>query len=588
MGSFSMTCSISGLGIVAGTPVRALLLTENPYGEGWDLRTPSIRAHYNDYGSIERVHPRDLPVAKLWLRGLREDLVELGAGDNQCHDVPTRKDMTFDELLGALREGRVLVRQDAEHFWRRPYKRFRSAEAEQRTSLVPSFQKVEQLLRADSALRAEFGDQVTGSGLFCGKFVVDEPRPRAVRVRWESPLTGDPGKKYVIEEETAREVAQLDKARHVVEQAGFVGCVIASTDCRQGSVELVIFAPPSPALFHAGPVWHAGKKETPDGKDATLRVALAMVREDVWRALCRFPQRDHVDLDCLNCGQQPYYHGKARECPNKSINNKPLKKHERGSRYAHGPVFPDHVAHRVVQRPYGEAVWYGLGAYKYGVHRAWDAIAEHFRKKTPAELRIIARNEARERKKRQQASKLSAADADKILNKLRSRVQSAELTGDALKARDETLAAWERREAEKERNPVFGDFLVDEHIIDEDDRYRPGVWTLRHSVPGVISVGNHLSMLLADRKPVSRALLDGIAELAAVTRALRQARLEWRPASSTGSQDPEWDLHLRHLRALARIAESEIADYNAADWRDADDPPLTCAPLTFEEVPDGI
>ena len=88
MGSFSMTCSISGLGIDAGTPVRALLLTENPYGEGWDLRTPPIRARYNDCGSIERVHPRDLPVAKLWLRGLREDLVELGAGDNQCHDVP--------------------------------------------------------------------------------------------------------------------------------------------------------------------------------------------------------------------------------------------------------------------------------------------------------------------------------------------------------------------------------------------------------------------------------------------------------------------------------------------------------------------
>lgn len=580
MGSFSMTCSISGLGIDAGTPVRALLLTENPYGEGWDLRTPPIRARYNDCGSIERVHPRDLPVAKLWLRGLREDLVELGAGDNQCHDVPARKDMTFDALLCALREGRVFVRQDTKYFWGRPYKRPRSSEAEQRARLVPSFQVVEQLLGADPELRAELGDQVTGFGLFCGKFVVDEPRPRAVRVRWEKRTTGDGNKKYVPEEETQRDVAQLNKAKRVVEQAGFVGCVIASTDSAQGSVELVVFAPPSSALVHAGPVWYAGKKETPDGKDAPLRVALALVREDVWRALCRFPQRDYVDLDCSNCGQQPFYHEKGRKCPDKSINGKPFKKHERGSQYAHGPVFPADVPHRLVRRSYHEDVWYGLGAYKYSARRAWAAIAEHFREKTPAELRAAERERVEvSASAKQLLARLARRMADKLTPEQRE-AQSA--------SQKELRDEWEREQIEKKRNPVFGDFLISDLIVRDGSRDDPGVWLLHRSVPGVISVTHHLSMLLADRKRVSRALLDGIAELAAVTRALRQARLAWRPVTSVGSQSPEWDLHLRHLRALVGIVEREIAEHNAADWRDADEPPLVCAPLTFEEVPDGV
>ncbi len=167
MGSFSMTCSASGLGISAGTKVRAFLLTESPYSDrgadGWSVRTPPLRAEYNDYGSIENVHPDDLPIADLWLRGLREDLVEVGTGDNQCHDVPARKDMTFAQFLDALQEGRVRVRQDVEHFWRRPmdFSHLRSAEDQERDRLT--------------ALKAELNDKVTGSGLFCGKYVLDEP-----------------------------------------------------------------------------------------------------------------------------------------------------------------------------------------------------------------------------------------------------------------------------------------------------------------------------------------------------------------------------------------------------------------------------
>lgn len=594
MGSFSMTCSISGLCIDAGTPVRALLLTENPYGEGWDLRTPPIRAQYNDYGSIEKVHLRDNPIAKLWLRGLREDLVEMGTGRNQCHDVSTRKSMTFDELLNALQEGRVFVRQDAQHFWRRPHKRlFLSAESIERERLTPTFQKIEQLLEADPDLQVELGGQVTGSGLFCGKFVVDEPRPRAVRVRWVRSLSGNSNKKYLVEEETAHEVAQLGKAKQIAERAGFVGCVIASTASRHGSVELVIFAPPRHTLFHAGPEWHTGKKETPEGQDAPLRVALAMVREDVWRALCRFPQRDCVSLDCSNCGQQSCYHGKGRECPDKSINGRPFKRHKPGSQYAHGPVFPVDVPHRLVRRSYGEDVWYGLDVYKHVVHEAWAAVAESFREKTPAELKALARKNARERAKRRQQNDESATKADvaQFMATWRQREadKRAAMTPETRAAYDaageELRAEFEREKIEKQQNPVFGDYLIHNSCV---DTYRPGAWILSHSVPGVISVGNHLSMLLADRKPVSRALLDSIAELAAITYALRQARLTWQPATHTGSQYPEWDVHLRHLRTLTRVVEGEIDKCNTADWCDVDGPPLRCAPLTLDEVPHEV
>jgi len=65
-----------------------------------------------------------------------------------------------------------------------------------------------------------------------------------------------------------------------------------------------------------------------------------MVREDVWQALVHYPHSDSVGLDCLNCGQQPWYHEKQRQCPKESINNKPFKEHAKGTRYEHVPRVP--------------------------------------------------------------------------------------------------------------------------------------------------------------------------------------------------------------------------------------------------------
>ena len=120
MGSYSATCAVSKLAIPGGTPIQAVLLTENPYGDGWDLRAPPIRARYNDYGNIEDLRAEDAAIARLWLQALDVDLAEQGVGDNQSHDVATRRGMSFEALCEALQEGRVLVRQDATTFWRPP------------------------------------------------------------------------------------------------------------------------------------------------------------------------------------------------------------------------------------------------------------------------------------------------------------------------------------------------------------------------------------------------------------------------------------------------------------------------------------
>ena len=114
MGCFHFTCALSGLPIGPGDKVRFLLLQQSPYGEGWYLRAPPIRAEYNDYGSVEHMDPVDDPIAKLWLSGLDVDLIEKGWGENQCHDVPTRKGMTFDAMLEALGEERLRVRATLE------------------------------------------------------------------------------------------------------------------------------------------------------------------------------------------------------------------------------------------------------------------------------------------------------------------------------------------------------------------------------------------------------------------------------------------------------------------------------------------
>lgn len=117
MGSFAFTCAISGLPIEAGDSIRVLLLTQNPiqdddmYGH-WFPRTLPLKGDYNNYGSVKNVP--EGPAQNLWREGLQIDLIEKDSNG----DVLLSKNMTFHQLLAALRENRVFVLRET-RFWER-------------------------------------------------------------------------------------------------------------------------------------------------------------------------------------------------------------------------------------------------------------------------------------------------------------------------------------------------------------------------------------------------------------------------------------------------------------------------------------
>lgn len=538
MGDSSMTCSLSGLGISGGTPVRCLLLTASPYGEGWLVRTPPLRATYDSYGSIERVHEDDKFIADLWLRGLREDLIERGLGDNSAHDVPTARDMSFEQLLHAVRAGRVLVRRDAKHFWRRPLASDLLDGEVAGKALVPTLRTIEDVLARDEELVASYPEPVSRRAC-SDKFVVDEPVPHLVRVRFGRYQHG-PG-----------HLDALGAAHAAVMRAGFVGVIAAGSGRYANDADLLVLPAPKEHVTGphvTGPQWDMARGQPAD-EDKPLPVAMAMVREDVWQALSHYPHEEVVSLDCSHCGQQSCYHGKNRECPDKSINNKPLRQHPEGSTYAHGPVFSDGVAHVVVPRDYGENVWYDLAAFRAGTRSTWTAILDHFGgRRNPEEEDLLPsllpdafweNFRAAAAKEAERVAKLPVEEQAKLEA-----------------ARQARCEAREAEERDRRENPRFGDFLIDDMIV--TDLQVPGAWLFRDSTPGVIGVPAHLSMCLADKREVPMSVLDAIAELSAVNRSMGGVGVTWGPASSTGPQYPEWSQHLRFVRTLLTIAETNL------------------------------
>lgn len=532
MGHYSMTCSISGLPISGGTPVRCLLLTASPYDgdarEAWIVRTPPLRAVYNDYGSIENVHQDDKFIADLWLRGLKEDLIEKGLGDNSCHDVATAKDMTFEELLNALQEQRVEVRQDAEHFWRRPIDDSWLDKLEKKD--LPLFQRIEKLVATIGEVSREASTDA---------YVVDEPVPNLVRVRFGQ--YSDKGR-----------MAALERAKPVIEDAGFATTITAGSGRYADSADLLVFHAPKADGVSRGPQWDLASGQSAAG-DKKLAVRLAMVREDVWQALIAFPHSQYVGVDCTNCGQQPCYHGENRECPTKSINGRPYKKHKRGSVYAHGPVFPADIEHVV----YGENVWFGLSAFRASVRDAWKGILAHFDRQ--------ARIERGEKVEDESAEEKLDAKLDGLLTKLTAQRKKEEkriaklpkAEQDKIRAeREAAIERYEKARAERLAHPVFGDFLFTHGVL-KHNYNDVAVGILLHTVPGVLGIPEHLSMCLADKVEVPSSVLDTIAELAAFMRAQRDVGRVWAPVASTGPQDPEWNAQLRFVEALANIARRE-------------------------------
>lgn len=124
MGSCAQTCCVSGLPIRNGDKVRYLLLTEHPKLQLWEngyqctlsidslhyVRTFPISGRYQDESKqLEKV-VKDLSY-HTWLDGFALDVIERPQGENEYHDVPVTRKMTFKELESALWEERIFVGQ---------------------------------------------------------------------------------------------------------------------------------------------------------------------------------------------------------------------------------------------------------------------------------------------------------------------------------------------------------------------------------------------------------------------------------------------------------------------------------------------
>jgi hypothetical protein len=544
MGSFSMICSVSGLGISVGTPVRCMLLTKSPYEDDdprkiWIVRAPPLRAVYDDYGSIDNVHDDDKFIAELWLRGLREDVVEKGLGDNSCHDVPVAIDMSFDDMLGAIREQRLQVSQDARNFWRKP----RSGPGSDETRVPSLMRRVEELLES------KFPGHVSRHAEK-DKYVVDEPVPHMGRVRFGQ---------YQHGKECT---SALEAARTVIEGCGaaLTGVIAAGSGRYPDSADLLVFPLPAATDKHVvGPQWDMADDNKP------LRIGLAMIREDVWQALIAYPCCAYLSLDCIKCGQSRSYHKANQDCPTASIKGSPYKVRPKDTKYARGSVFPPAVRHVIEPREgTSEYVWYGLDAYKEGTRSTWATVLERFScrsaglpatvKDPDAELDTLFEDirEAREKEDARIAA-LSPEEQEAI--------QTSQ------KAQREV---WEAEDRRKKEYPFFGDF----RIRDVPDFRLPGAWVFRDSTPGVIGVSEHFSMLIADKVAVPVTLLDAVAELSAVRHVLGGVGVVLKPAVSSGPQYPEWGESKRFAHTVLQIAEA------ASKGREYDIP----VPYTLDEA----
>lgn len=264
MGSFDFTCTISGLPIGAGDKVRYLLLTQNPYHHGkragdmtvyptdvWFPRTFPLRGKYNDYGNVEDLQAG--PQADAWIAGLNVDMVEKGWGDNTCHDVPTKKSMPLSDILEAVREGRVHVRRDVGS---------REGSLGKVPKGIPTRRRVEQaLVKAGFPLSESYG-----KGTF-----VNRVDANTVRVR-----VGEYGER----------ADRLTKIRDALAHR-WAGAVCCGSGNYSDDAELLLR--PLPGV-------HRRARPT-EKREPALCVSRAMIREDVWQAICALPLKGAYDRE---------------------------------------------------------------------------------------------------------------------------------------------------------------------------------------------------------------------------------------------------------------------------------------------------
>lgn len=121
MGSFNVTCAISGLPITGGDPVKLLTLVEYPFSdhgkgasscycyERFYPMTIPIDAEYYDYGDPQKIDDSSIAMKAL-LISYRKCVVSQPLGENTCHDVKVSRDGDFDHFQTAATEGRLRMR----------------------------------------------------------------------------------------------------------------------------------------------------------------------------------------------------------------------------------------------------------------------------------------------------------------------------------------------------------------------------------------------------------------------------------------------------------------------------------------------
>lgn len=256
MGSFNAVCAISGLPIAERQRVRFLALTQSRYSSPaehvchvsgrWQVRTPPIRARYNDYGSIKDIDEPLSLTARVFFESFAIDAIERGVGDNIYHDHAVRPHMSRTEWLQALFDGRVQVCDDlADKAFKDP-----PLLARKMPKGVPTLTLVEHALRA------------AGLEVGHGCYLVDEQAPGYFRVRWRGPTVEKP----------------LTKARHAIRQAGFAAMLTAGTGNYADRQEVLVA--PSRRVYPHGV---AGMGGSGLGDKTPRPVSQAMVLEEVWQ-----------------------------------------------------------------------------------------------------------------------------------------------------------------------------------------------------------------------------------------------------------------------------------------------------------------
>lgn len=249
MGSFDMMCSISGLPIQCGDPIKVVFLTANPYGDVESMfaphghyapRAPAIDAMYDDYGLP--LFTGDVAVA---LKQFHADTVVQGWGDNSVRDVPTHRQMSMTEILNAIQEQRMVVKSA-------------SLEGGSMSKLpkgVPSLKRVTRLLKSANI--------VVNDGF--GSYLVDRHERGTISVR--VPCGQSMGR-----------VKSLLERRYAVMETVYGGNS-TETGC--------LWVRPKPGV-HLYPS---------DAKCRKASVDMAMIHTDVWNGLLQEHQDQRAIID---------------------------------------------------------------------------------------------------------------------------------------------------------------------------------------------------------------------------------------------------------------------------------------------------